>query len=331
MKRFIPNTVLVASVVFAACADTPTGPLGNRDAILMGTAFNSLVAGYDNVTSTYAAPADGLSLAWLPSSVFGDGGGDPGQRGPGRGGPGGGGGRGPGDGHGRGGPGIAGFMGGGLDGLFHGDGFGHGHGGFGVLPASCVYTASSQRVVCPDTTRQGLTVSRSAQYRNTAGAAQTSFDSLTTNTINMRFAVSGSVTRRDSAVSTVASSSDRTVAGLAPGSTQRTVNGTSAGTENTTGTNSSGAFTARRTMGDTVTNVVIPVATAANARPYPIAGAVIRSMSATLTIAGGAPTTTARRELLTYNGTATATLVITENGVARNCTVPLPHGRPTCQ
>jgi hypothetical protein len=62
---------------------------------------------------------------------------------------------------------------------------------------------------------------------------------------------------------------------------------------------------------------------------YPTAGTVIRSMLATLT-RGAAVTTSSRREVLTYNGTATATLVITENGATRNCMVSLPRGRPAC-
>jgi hypothetical protein len=35
--------------------------------------------------------------------------------------------------------------------------------------------------------------------------------------------------------------------------------------------------------------------------------------------------------VLTYDGSATATLVITRNGTTQNCTIVLPHGRPRCQ
>ncbi len=71
--------------------------------------------------------------------------------------------------------------------------------------------------------------------------------------------MSGTRVRRDNDTSVVEHHSDRTVTGLAPGSTQRTVNGTSAGTENITGSNTTGAFTALRTIGDTITGVIIPV------------------------------------------------------------------------
>jgi hypothetical protein len=179
--------------------------------------------------------------------------------------------------------------------------------------------------------RNGLTITRSAAYTTAAGAVQQAFDSVTTNTINVRVSVTGTATRRNGVTSTVQNASDRTVSGLAAGSTQRTVNGTSAGTENTTGTDSTGAtFTAVRTAGDTTKNVVIPVSTPTTPA-FPTAGTVIRSMKVTVTYASKAPVTSTRREVLTYDGSNTAKLVITRDGTTRNCTVPLPHGRPTCQ
>ena len=63
---------------------------------------------------------------------------------------------------------------------------------------------------------------------------------------------------------------------------------------------------------------------------YPTAGTVIRAMQANLTYDGQAATTVTRREVVTYDGTATAKVVITENGTTRNCTRPLPRGPLTC-
>jgi hypothetical protein len=34
--------------------------------------------------------------------------------------------------------------------------------------------------------------------------------------------------------------------------------------------------------------------------------------------------------VITYDGSATAKVVITLNGVTENCTLPLPHGRLAC-
>ena len=76
---------------------------------------------------------------------------------------------------------------------------------------------------------------------------------------------------------------------------------------------------------------MIPKATSTNTRPYPTAGKVVRAMSATVTISGQAATTTSRKETITYDGSATAKVVIVKDGVTQNCTLPLPHGRLTCQ
>ena len=224
------------------------------------------------------------------------------------------------------------MMGGGLGADFAGGiGFGRGHDrgpfGFGGLAGDCTFSSATGRVSCTAVTDRGLTIVKSASYKKTDGTVQSTPDS-TTNTINLQIQVTGTVTRRDSAVSTVNNSSDRTVSGLAVGSTQRTVNGTSKGEETTTGTNADGAFTAVRLVGDTTTGLVIPIV---SGKPtYPTAGTVIRSMKATVTIAGGSPTTKTRREVITYDGSATAKISITQDGVTRNCSLPLPRGVPTC-
>jgi hypothetical protein len=231
----------------------------------------------------------------------------------------------------------------------------------GGLSCSASFNATTGRVVCADETRNGLTISRSAQYTDAAGAVQQAFDTLTTNTVNTQSKVSGTIVfdrAADSATAsdrgrncwgrgrgsvgrllgdtstiltastTVSSSSDRTVTGLAQGSAQRTVNGTSAGQESTTGTSSRGSFTATRTVGDTATGVIVPVVT--GTKSYPTAGTVIRSIQATLKYTGEDAVTLARREVVTYNGSATASVTITENGVTKSCTRALPHGALSC-
>jgi hypothetical protein len=53
-------------------------------------------------------------------------------------------------------------------------------------------------------------------------------------------------------------------------------------------------------------------------------------MSAAVTYAGSAPESRTRREVITFNGTSTASITITENGSTKTCTLPLPHGHPNC-
>jgi hypothetical protein len=73
---------------------------------------------------------------------------------------------------------------------------------------------------------------------------------------------------------------------------------------------------------------VIPVSTTSQA--YPTAGTVVRSMQASVTYTGQAATTVTRREVITYDGSATAKVVITENGQTKSCTKPLPRGQLSC-
>lgn len=261
-----------------------------------------------------------------------------------------------------------GMMGGGLDGAFVGDpaagrGFGA-HGPFGGgIGCRGTFNAATGRVECPPVVMRGLTVTRSAQYLTAAGAVQQAWDSATTSSVDVRASVTGTVTftadslRADSAqhhgrpgrhggpafgrllgdtariltaTTVVTSQSQRTTTGLAAGSTQRTISGTSSGRESTTGTSTRGAFTATRTQGDTTRSLVVPTPTAGNPRPHPTGGSVTRAMSVSLTVAGAAPVSVTRREVVTYDGSATATVVITVNGTTRNCTRPLPRGPLSC-
>ena len=208
----------------------------------------------------------------------------------------------------------------------------HPHGGpFGIrIDASCLFAAGTGDLTCGPTVKNGLTVTSIYTIKNAAGTAQSAIDSITTNSIRVRTTVTGTATRsRDGSVTaTVNNSGDRTVTGLAAGSAQRTVNGTSRGNETATGTNRDGkTFSSVRTAADTTTGLVIPVS--ATAQTYPTAGTVIRRMKVIMTI-DGSSSTKDRREVLTYNGSATAKLQITENGTTKNCTVALPRGRPNC-
>ena len=300
--------IAIAAGAIAACSDSSSAP-ASALAITMASAYSITPAGFSNLNSSFAS--DSTAGPFQPG--FGRGG--PGHGGHGFEGPG----------HG---PGFGlGLMGGGLFGPFIGDGPG---GLFRHDSTACAFANSV--VTCgPKTTREGLTITTTAKYTTAAGAAQSKPDS-TTNTVVTTVTVTGTATRRDSGQSVVDESSSQTITGLAKGSTQRTVSGASAGSETTTGTSRQGAFTAKRVTGDTVKNVVIPVPTSTTSGPsYPTAGTVIRAMSATVTISGQSPANSSRREVITYDGTATAKVVITQDGTTQNCTLPLPRGRLTCQ
>jgi hypothetical protein len=193
---------------------------------------------------------------------------------------------------------------------------------------NCTFSTTTNRVECPTMTRDGLTITRSFSFLDAKGAVQQAFDTATTNTVNIKKSVSGTITHHETVTSKVNGSSDLTVAGLASGSTQRTVNGTSAGTDETSGKRDTVSFTASRMAGDTITGLVIPIHD--DDPTFPTAGTIVRSMTATVTVGSKTPSTSSRREVITFDGSATAKVVITHDGVTKNCTKPLPHGRLTC-
>ena len=312
MKRIAQGIAAAAVAALAlACIDT-TGP-SSDSALALTQAFATLPAGFTLTTNSFAAN-ETVGDPFMPRMHEGPGGGGRGERH---------GGLDRVDGHG--------MMGGLGPDFFGGIGFGRGfgHGPFGglTLRGTCAFNSSSGRVECTDT-KGGLTIVASASYKTASGAVQSAPDS-TTDAVNIQTDVNGTVTRRDSAVSTVKHTSNRTVTGLAASSTQRTVNGAARGEESTTGKTDSGVvFTATRLVGDTTSGLVIPIV---SGKPtYPTAGKVIRQMKATVALAGGSPTTRERREVITYDGTETATLVVTTDGTTKTCKIPLPRGEPSC-
>lgn len=322
MARIAPFALVGAlALLGAACSDT-TNP--SQEALSVDAAFISTPAGFAATSSSYSASDSATTDTTRSDSTTTDS-----TRGYRPGGHGRGGHRGHRDGDGCGPNGLLigfDFMGGGLGLDFLG---GRGRGrpfDFGGTSGNC---STANGVTTCTVTRNGLTITRTLAFSNAAGAAQTAYDSATTNTVRVQTTVAGTTTRRDSVRAVVSHSSQQTVSGLARGSTQRTVSGTSAGTENLAGKDSAGiAFTSVRTIGDTIVGIVVPVQ---NGRPtYPTAGTVTRSLRVSVTSAGATKSST-RREVITYDGSTTAKVVITKDGATQTCTLPLPHGRLSCQ
>lgn len=328
MKRTLKTAMTGAlAVSAAACMDLGTNPRGSLDA----GDFALAIAGTGESQSSFSDASVG-GLTGFVSGGFN-------QRGPG-----GGGSRG----------GASWLMGGGLDGGFAGYGLG---GGFGHRPIdnrNCTYNTTVLRLECAPVTRGDVTISRSFAFADAAGTAQASFDSATTDRINTRSTIVGTISggfrrgfghgfrhgfgpgndngaprrgRLENDTTRVNLASDRTVSGLR--GTDRLINGTSGGTETTSGTDSIGRVTIVRVAGDTASGVKIPTASAGS-HPYPIAGTIVRSMKVTLTYDGKSAQSSVRREVITFNGSATAAVTITHDGTTKNCSLPLPRGRLTC-
>jgi hypothetical protein len=322
-KQLLALGALLAS---SACADL-TGSSG--DPLELSPAFQTVPAGFSANSSSFDASGD-AGVPFLPGAMerpFGlhDRGGNGGNKGPD-------------GGHrdGFGGQGLRGLlMGGGIGPDFIGAiafGKGRGRGPFGIfnLPDSCTFSESSGRVTCPDITKHGLTIKLSVAYKDKDAKAQAAFDTITTNSVNVQTDVSGSRSREDGTASaTLSHSSDRTVGGLAAGSTERTVNGTSKAHETVTGTRDDVKFTAVRDAADTTRNVVIPIV---EGRPtIPSSGVVIRTMTVTITPEGGTAMTKSRREEIIFDGTNVVVVKITQDGVTKNCTMTLPRKKLSCE
>lgn len=299
MSRRIFVVLAGAALVTATACSDSTAPSGSSSPLL-AAAFLSTPAGYSATDNTFS-PSGDMGEPWMPdrgAHILG-------QE----------------------------FMGGGLrPDLFGGIGMGRdwrdGPFGFGAFSTSCIFSSSTNEVTCPTVTHGGLTIGRSFRFTDAYGLTQ-SAPSSTTNAVDEKVTVSGTVTRHDGAVSsTVNLTSERAVSGLAAGSTQRTVNGASLGTEQSQGTGVQGAFTASRTVADTTIGLVVPLQ---NGRPtYPTAGRVARWIEATVTLTGQSPVSSTRSEVITYDGSATAKVVITKDGTSKTCTMPLPRGKLVC-
>ena len=332
MSRFTPRllAVGVAGLALAACSDLTND---SSNSIALSAAMQTVPAGFSANSNSFDASADD-GLPFMPGLIdrpmaLHDGGGNSGP----------GGGHEPGEGpdhHDGFGGGLRGLlMGGGLGPDFIGGiafGRGRGRGPFKSfnLPDTCTFDSGTGIVTCPDRTERGFTVKSSFAFKDAAGAAQAKFDTLTTNSVNVKVDVSGTRTRDDGSVkATVHHVSDRTVEGLAPGKTERKVNGTSEAQETVNGTRDDVAFTAVREANDTTTNLVIPIV---EGRPtIPSSGKVVRNMKVDITPAGGTTTTKKRREEFTFDGTNVIAVKITQDGVDKSCTITLPGRKLVCE
>ena len=305
MSKF--SLLCVASIAAAAAAcsgsNEPSAP-ANGLTVDMSSAFSSAPAGFDQLSTSFNGSS--ATTAFFPSMDRDGGGGafgfSPFPKGPGFG---------------------IGFMGGGLANAFMGDGI-----GFFLSHDSddCTYDATSGIHTCTATKRDGLTITRTLKFSEKGGTPEQKFDSLTDG-VTLTTAVSGTETRRDSSSSTVTESSTASVTGLAAPSAGRIVNASSLGTEKTNGNSFFGPWVATRTVGDTTTALTYK----SGGPLYPSSGTVVRAMNITASLNGAAPVMSNRKEVITYDGSATAKVVITHNDSTQNCTLPLPFGRLTCQ
>ena len=190
-----------------------------------------------------------------------------------------------------------------------------GSGDPGRTPA-CAFVAESGRFECSPESREGITITRSYALYDNAGTVQDKRGE-NTDAMNTRIEASGTRTHTNGQM-TVQRSSNMTVTGLAAGSAARTFNGSESGTVSGTRTTTRGTMTSTETFEAATVDVVKSADRAAH--PYPLSGTISRSATTTTSIEDGQARTRTRSEVITFNGTNLVQVVITHNGVSRNCT-----------
>lgn len=163
--------------------------------------------------------------------------------------------------------------------------------------------------MCPDTTRNGLDVSRSITFLDANGQEQDAYDSLTTASIHIIADISGDVTNGPWAA-TVQRHRDLVISGLAGVETTRDVNGTGIETVSRSRVTRNDSTRSYDVAGNSViTDVVMPV------RPdggngWPVSGTITRTYTITLTSGPNSGKTVTRTVTITFNGTSTANAAI---------------------
>jgi hypothetical protein len=182
-------------------------------------------------------------------------------------------------------------------------------------PSSCTYDAATKSFICPNVTVTGVTVTRAFTLFDASGNPQTTFGRSTTASVRMVTTFAGTVTSGGSTF-TVGQQQDFTLSGLLTGA--HTLNGTSLGQVNGAIGNGTTTTPVASTISTTISDLGLPASSTGSNR-FPTKGTI---EAVTATTIGALPTVNASA-LITFNGTSTAAVTVTVNGVTTHCTVDL--------
>lgn len=176
----------------------------------------------------------------------------------------------------------------------------------------------------------GMTVTRTVAFYDAAGARQERYDSLTTARVVTDEKVTGSSTltvNGNQRAMSIEASHHSEVSGLAGRETQVTLNASGTSKVTMAVTRDGKTITTSVSANDATKDLVVPVPRARGA--FPKSGTVThdRTVSAT---DGTNSTTRSFREVITFDGTATAKVTVTVNGTTKSCTRALDTGRLSC-
>jgi hypothetical protein len=187
---------------------------------------------------------------------------------------------------------------------------------------ACAFNTGSMSFVCPSTTVNGVTFSRSFQLLDASGAPQSEYQPGTTAAVRTVSDVTGQITSTTNGITTtidLTSHEDATLSGLLTGNHVINLSGTGNAAISGGGLNHNIATT------QNVTNLALP--RHGSGDKYPKSGTV--ATSAVITAPGFTNTTTVA---ITFDGSSEATLVLTTLGVTRTCKIDLSqkHSAPVC-
>ncbi len=180
---------------------------------------------------------------------------------------------------------------------------------------------------CPDTLRNGLSVTRTLAFTDGSGAAQSAYDSLLTASINIVADISGSRTHGPW-TATVDRHRNLTFTGLLGTETTRTVNGTGNETVSNSRVTKNDSTRSYSIVGSsTITNVVLPVRTDGR-NGWPISGTITRTMTVTFTSGPKTGQTVTKTMTVTFDGTSTPMGSIDGQQFMIDCVIhtAAPHG-----
>lgn len=227
-------------------------------------------------------------------------------------------------------------------------------------PGGCTYSSATGRTTCGPFTVDGMTFESSFAFLTRDGVAQERFDPATTDKVDSRHRVSGTMTRQlrplaapgapgapgepgeGSVTMTVDRSGQHTTSGLLDPSGRRRYDGTGGGSESQVITTSRGTARVSRQFADTTSNLVVPayqppppsvgLPATRPLPPAPLSGRIVRVSRVVETPPGAtSPRTSDVRVVTEFLEGGVARTTITVNGVTRVCTQNLLERRPpTC-
>ena len=190
--------------------------------------------------------------------------------------------------------------------------------------ARCSYAAASQSFVCTTFSSKGVAIDQTFTLLTAAGGKQSAFDAATTDAINAKTTMLGTLSENGTTLD-VDAQQNLTLSGLVSG--PRTLNGGSTTKLKGIIADIFGSSSIDATLTTTITNLVIPDQTAAGAKPWPSSGTIVVESSV---VVGGAAIP-AIRIAMDFSGTSTVNVNRTGPGGTQVCKMDLAKPDQGCQ